>query len=281
MTVWILLATFVVTVTAAVRSTWSPCGLSMLASITPLAELGRGHRFRSTAWWYVAGSVLGGVTLGLCVAALTVGVNALSLTSRQSIVVAFVASAVAVMSDIGVGRFHLPVHHRQVNERWLDTFRPWVYGAGFGWQIGTGLATYIMTAAVYLMLVLSALTGQPWLGVVFGGLFGLVRGWSVWLGRHSTSTEALTEFHRRFFTWGPTARRMTVAVEAMATGLFAGLLSPWAFVALGSGVFVWGAAWAIRRTSRSAPEVTAGPINSPVERPRDAAVGGYSLTPGP
>jgi hypothetical protein len=273
MTDWIILATIVVTTAAAVRSTWSPCGLSMLASITPLAELGRGHRFRSTAWWYVAGSVLGGVTMGLCVAAVTVGVNALSFTSRQLIVVALVASAVAVMSDTGVGGFHLPVHHRQVNERWLDTFRPWVYGAGFGWQIGTGLATYIMTAAVYLMLVLSALTGQPWLGVVFGALFGLVRGLSVCLGRHITSTEALTEFHRRFFTWGPTARRMTVAVEVMATGLFAGLISPWALLAVGTGTFFWGVAWAIRRTPHSVPEVNACAINSSIESQCDAAVG--------
>ena len=38
-----------------------------------------------------------------------------------------------------LGGFILPVHHRQVNERWLDQFRPWVYGAGFGWQIGDGV----------------------------------------------------------------------------------------------------------------------------------------------
>ena len=55
----------------------------------------------------------------------------------------------------------LPIHRRQVNERWLDQYRPWVYGAGFGWQIGTGLSTYITTAAVYLMVVLGALTAGP------------------------------------------------------------------------------------------------------------------------
>ncbi len=270
MTACIILATLVVTAAAAVRSTWSPCGLSMLASITPLAELGRGHRFRSTAWWYVAGSALGGVTVGLCVAAATVGVDALSLSSRQVAVVALVASAIAVMSDTGVAGFHVPVHHRQVNERWLDTFRPWAYGAGFGWQIGTGLATYIMTAAVYLMLVLSALTGQPWVGVACGALFGLVRGLSVCLGRHITSTETLTEFHRHFFTWGPTARRITVAVELMATGLFAALLSPWALVALGSGILLWGMRRLRRRIARSIP---VGTVSSPAESRSDVTVG--------
>ena len=64
MTACLLLAAAVVTIGAAARSTWSPCGLSMLASITPLSERGRGHRYRSTAGWFVAGATVGGATLG-------------------------------------------------------------------------------------------------------------------------------------------------------------------------------------------------------------------------
>jgi hypothetical protein len=252
MTAWILVATVVVTIAAAVRSTWSPCGLSMLASLTPLSEAGRGHRFRATAAWYVVGSTLGGVCLGLCMAGVTVGVEAISLTPRQTTLVALGATAVAVMSDTGLARFHLPVHHRQVNERWLDRFRPWVYGAGFGWQIGTGLATYIMTAAVYLMIVLGALVAEPWLGVAFGALFGLVRGLSVYLGRRITSTDTLREFHRRFYEHGPRVARITVAVEVTAVGLFAVLLSPWGAVAFGAGAVLWVGAWAVRRGSTAA-----------------------------
>ena len=44
-----------VAVVAAARSTWSPCGVSMLATVTPLAEQGRGHRYRSTATWFIVG----------------------------------------------------------------------------------------------------------------------------------------------------------------------------------------------------------------------------------
>ena len=51
-------------VAAAVRSTWSPCGLSMLSTVTPIAERGRGHRFWVTATWFVVGSLLGGACLG-------------------------------------------------------------------------------------------------------------------------------------------------------------------------------------------------------------------------
>src|SRR5262245_28638289 len=46
----------VVAVAAAVRSTWSPCGLSMLSSITPFGERSRGHRYSVTAAWFVVGA---------------------------------------------------------------------------------------------------------------------------------------------------------------------------------------------------------------------------------
>ena len=62
---------------------------------------------------------------------------------------------------------------RQVNEVWLDRYRSWVYGAGFGWQIGVGLATYIVTAAVYLTIALAALTGEPATAFVILTGFGL------------------------------------------------------------------------------------------------------------
>jgi hypothetical protein len=232
MTASLTLAAVVVTVAAAVRSTWSPCGLSMLASITPLSEAGRGHRYRTTAAWFVVGSTVGGAMLGLLVAGLALAVGALSLDADHTIVLALGATGLALASDLNLGGFHLPVHHRQVNERWLDQFRPWVYGGGFGWQIGTGLATYIMTAGVYLLMALAALTGKPWLGLVCGLVFGVTRGLSVLLGRHITSTETLRTFHARFYGLGATARRGVVAVEALAAVLFVWLLARWAGLAV-------------------------------------------------
>jgi hypothetical protein len=257
------LAAVVVAVMAAVRSTWSPCGLSMLASITPLSEAGRGHRYRTTAAWFVAGSTVGGALLGLLAAALAAAVGALSLTPDQAILSALGVTAVALGSDMNLRGFHLPVHHRQVNERWLDQFRPWVYGAGFGWQIGTGLATYIMTAGVYLLVALAALTGKPWLGLLCGIVFGVIRGLSVLLGRHITSAAILRSFHARFYGLGATARRCTIAVEALAAMLFVWVLAPWAglavLVASGLGVGVWRA----RRGGGAQPQEVPTPEMSP------------------
>ena len=227
----------VVTVVVAVRSTWSPCGLSMLASITPLAERGRGHRYRSTAAWFVAGAVAGGATLGAVMAAGALAVGALDPDPWVVAVVVLAASALVAVSDSGVAGRRIPFHRRQVNERWLDGYRPWVYGAGFGWQIGSGLATYIVTAGVHLMVVLAALTGDPWVALALGTLFGLVRGLAVLLGRTVTTPQSLQALHRWLARFDPVSAAVTTAVEA-ATALVA---AAWlAADALGGR---WASAW--------------------------------------
>ena len=231
MTIRITLAAAAIAVVAAAASTWSPCGVSMLSTITPLAERARGHRYTRTAAWFVGGSVLGGASLGLVMAALAVGVRATGADAALLATAACAASVLAAAADARLGGFHLPVHHRQVNERWLDQFRPWVYGAGFGWQIGAGLVTYIKTAALYLMIVLAALTADPWVALSIGVLFGLVRGLAVLLGRRITTAQALTAFHRRFTGAWPVMLGVAVASEMAVAVLCALLLSSWAAVA--------------------------------------------------
>jgi hypothetical protein len=232
MTALLSASAVVVAVAAAVRSTWSPCGVSMLATVTPLAERGRGHRYRTTASWFVAGGLAGGATLGLLMAALALGVH---VAAPSAPVLAASAGAVALLaaaSDTRLGGFRLPFHSRQVNERWLDQFRPWVYGAGFGWQIGAGLITYIKTAAIYLMIALAALTGSPGTAVAIGALFGLTRGLTVLLGRGITDTTALAAFHRRFTAADPVVLRVVAACELAVAVVFAGVLSSWGALAL-------------------------------------------------
>ncbi len=204
----------VVAIAAAVRSTWSPCGLSMLSTITPIGERGRGHGYGVTAAWFVAGALVGGATLGALAAGSAAVVGATGLSGAGRWAVAAGAALVAAAADAGIGGFHLPIHRRQVNELWLDRFRPWVYGLGFGWQIGVGLATYVMTTAVYLLVVLAAMTASPVAGLVAGLTFGLTRGLAVLLGRSITSPDRLREFHRRFNAGGPVVRQAVIGVLA-------------------------------------------------------------------
>ena len=236
----------VLAVAAAVRGVWSPCGLSMLSTITPIGERGRGNRYAATAAWYVVGSTAGGLSLGLVVA---LGA-ALVPGSFADEPVLLVAALVAVASDLRLGGFQVPVHRRQVNERWLDVYRPWVYGAGFGWQVGSGFATYIMTAANHLLVVALLARGSAMAAVATCGAFGLVRGVAVLLTRSATSPAALLGVHERVHRVGPACRWAVIAVEgAVAVGA-AAAVAPWlaaaALAAVGAS-----AAWATR--SRDVP----------------------------
>jgi hypothetical protein len=253
MTIVLASVACIVALAAAARSTWSPCGLSMLATITPLAEQGRGHRYRTTASWFLAGSVLGGASLGAVMALVAAAVGSLGASATELAVAAVIAGAVTLAAEIRIGGFRLPVHHRQVNERWLDQFRPWVYGVGFGWQIGAGLATYIKTYAIYLMIALAALTASPTLALLIGITFGLVRGLAVLLGRHITSTPALADFHRRFTAADLYALVAVVLCEAAATLAVALVVSPWLGTAVAAALSPLIVLWSLQRRQHKAP----------------------------
>lgn len=205
----------VVAVAAAVRSTWSPCGLSMLSTMTPLAERARGHRWAATAAWYWLGAVVGGAGLGAVAAAVAALVSLADLGATTSL--ALTAGAALLAASVDLGRLGPPIPHRrrQVDEDWLGRYRPWVYGVGFGLQIGSGFATYVMTAAVYLTVALAVLSG-PAAALAVCVLFGFVRGSAVLLAARLTSFEASARFHERFEAAREPVRRSVVAVELAA-----------------------------------------------------------------
>ncbi len=206
----------VVAVAAAVRSTWSPCGLSMLSTITPFGERSRGHRYGATATWFVAGALLGGATLGAFAAGLAAAVAASGMAGHPGWAAGAVAVAAAVTAAVDAGVFGdlIPIWRRQVDDQWLVRYRNWVYGVGFGWQIGVGLATYIMTAAVFLVVVLGALSADPVTAAALGVLFGVGRGLAVLLTAKADSPVRLRALHRRFDQAGPSVRAAVIAVQA-------------------------------------------------------------------
>ena len=210
-----------VAVAAAMRSTWSPCGLSMLSTITPIGERGRNNRYATSAAWFVAGAVLGGLTLGAGASALAAAVGVLHLSDHAALGWVAVLATITIASDLNLGGFRLPSHTRQVNETWLGQYRSWVYAGGFGWQIGVGLATYVTTAAVYLMIAMSALTGSPLVAIVIGTAFGLVRGLAVLLGRRLTTPDRMLALHRRLEALLPVAQRAIVVVQGLIAAIAA------------------------------------------------------------
>ncbi len=171
----------VIAIAAAVRSTWSPCGQSMLSQLTPVGEASRGSRYGTTAAWFVAGAVVGGAMLGGVMALLAAGVAAFDVTAATALGLVAGLAILSAAVDSGVLGVAPPFFLRQVNEDWLGRYRAWVYGSGFGWQVGAGVTTYIMTAAVFLTIAMGALTAGPIAALSLGILFGLVRGLAVLL----------------------------------------------------------------------------------------------------
>lgn len=241
-------------VAAAARSTWSPCGLSMLSTITPMAERSRGRRWGLTAAWFVLGAVLGGATLGLLAAAGAALIGALGLSSTAALGVAGGLALVTAGMDLGIGT-QMPHHRRQVDEVWLDQYRSWVYGIGFGWQIGTGLSTYIMTAAVYLTVAVGALTGSPATAMGIAVLFGLTRGLAILLGLRLTDPDRLRSFHRRFEAAGPGVRWAVIVVQFAVA------------VTAAAGAFGWPGGAVATAVAAAAVLVTRGAAPAPAARP--------------
>jgi hypothetical protein len=273
MTLTLLLLAVLVGVASAIRSTWSPCGVSMLSTITPVTERAKRHRYGCTCAWFIAGAIVGGLALGGVMAGLAVLVAAVGPTPIAAGSAALIATLVVLVSDTGIAGMRLPVHFRQVNERWLDAYRPWVYGTGFGFQIGTGVATYITTATVYLMMVLGALTGRPGFALVLGAGFGFTRGLAVTLTRKVTTPAALVAFHQRFVALRPWADRLVVGSVAVTSVALAVAVGPVpvavAAVAVGGSVL---AARAIVRSAARRP-VRAGAAGPAGESPRRTAEG--------
>jgi small-conductance mechanosensitive channel len=182
----------------------------MLASIHPLGERARDRRWGVTVGAYLIGSTVAAALLGAVLGAVG-GLLPLSPTSTAVAVAG--AGALALAADLGA--FRLPTVHRQVDKDWLDRYRGWVVGAGFGFQLGLGVVTIVTTAAVYLTLALALLTGSVGAGAVVGTTFGLVRGLVILVVARVRRPDQLRLALRRVQAWRPLSHRAGIAVQGL------------------------------------------------------------------
>ncbi len=185
----------------------------MLASITPLGERGRQSKWAITVSAFVIGATLAGAGFG---ALLGAGgeIAAGSASWRVRLAVLSAALVVAVVLDVAPGR--VPGPRRQVNERWLDEFRGWVYGLGFGAQLGIGVTTIVTSAATYVALLAAFLTGEPGRGALVVGCYGAVRGVTPLMSARVRRPDQLFAMHRWVERWrAPAARAATASLAAV------------------------------------------------------------------
>jgi hypothetical protein len=180
----------------------------VLGSITPLGERSRGTTWAITIGVYVASAVASSSLLGALLGLIGSDVFAAIDVSHRARAVSLAALVAAgLLLDAHLFGMRLPTLKRQVDSGWIGRYRGWVYGGGFGLQLGLGVVTIVNTSTIYLTLVAAFLSASPAGGAIIVGTLGGIRGFSALstgLVRRPTHLRAL---HRLIDRWdSPTAK---------------------------------------------------------------------------
>jgi hypothetical protein len=188
----------------------------MLASITPLGERGRHSHWSVTVTAFLLGALGAGALLGAAL-----GLAGFTLLDGVSPIARLVALAVALLAAVGLdaGPWRVPGPRRQVDERWLDRYRGWVYGLGYGAQMGAGTATVVTSAATYVALLAAFESAAPAGGAVIVGVYGAIRGLTPLAGAWVRTSQQLIAFHAGLDRARAGAARAGTTVLAAAVAL--------------------------------------------------------------
>ncbi len=159
----------------------------MLSSISPVGEAARGQRWGVTVTAYTVGSAVGGAAVGAAAGALG-WLLLREVPQPAALLVLAVITAIGLALDLTA---HVPTWRRQVDERWLETYRGWAYGFGYGVQLGLGVVTVAAGTLLYAALVAAALTASPLAGALIGLVFGVARALPLLLGATVRTPAAL------------------------------------------------------------------------------------------
>jgi len=195
----------------------------MLGSITWLGESGRNARWWVTVTWFGAGAVVAGALVGWLMGWLGMALTG-AVGSRQAALALALLAAAGLAVDLRLGGLRLPTVRRQVDDRWLARYRGWVYGVGFGFQLGLGVVTVVTTSAVYVAFAAAALSGSPAAGALIGAAFGAVRWLSVLPGGRVRAPADLVRMDGRLRRWEPVGRRVTLAGQIAAVVVLAAVV---------------------------------------------------------
>lgn len=192
----------------------------MLSSITPLGERGRNNRWGLTVSAYLVGSTAGGAVVGVAFGALGQAARAAwpgpgDPPAAAALCVLAAVALGGLVLEAGWRGARLPTLKRQVDERWLDGLRGWVYGIGYGFQLGLGVVT-IVTSALTYTTVAAALLSASWVGgLMIGTTFGLMRALPILLTARVQGPAELRALHVRNQRWGVWAGWLAVGAQGL------------------------------------------------------------------
>ena len=119
-----------------------------------------------------------------------------------------------LLLDSGRLGWRVPGPRRQVEETWLTTYRGWVYGAGFGVQLGLGFTTIVTASATWVAFGCALLSGSVAGGLLIGAVYGLVRALPVLMTARTREPRALHALMRRVDAWEPRLTSATFAAQS-------------------------------------------------------------------
>jgi sulfite exporter TauE/SafE len=191
----------------------------MLSSIHPLGERARHNRWALTAAAFTFGAAVSGSLVGMALGTL----GSVAAPLQGSSLLLTTAAGALVAGGLDMTGVKPPGPRRQVNETWIGAYRGWVYGGGFGLQLGLGVATYVVTWGVIATYLAALATVSPTQGALVGATFGVGRSLSLWLAGYVDRPSRLTGFNRRLASAGPDIRKASaVAFAVLGLGLIAG-----------------------------------------------------------
>jgi hypothetical protein len=196
----------------------------MLASISPVGEATRHQRWWITVSAYLVGSAVGGLVIGGSLGGVGALLRVGSLPTGWTLGAIAMASLLGASVDAGWLAVRLPNWRRQVDERWLTTYRGWVYGVGYGLQLGVAVVTIVPSAITYAALLAALLVGDLLAGAVIGMTFGIVRAVPLVLTGRVRTAHRLQHLHAAIAAAARPVQRATIGVQ-LGVAITAGSLA--------------------------------------------------------
>ena len=152
--------------------TFSPCGLSVIDTIGPTGHTGGRRTTVAACAAFLPGAVIGGLLTFGSLAAF--GELLHGAGGRAGYLAAAAIALLAAALEVSGTRI-VPQIRRQLPEHWRRVMPMPVAAVLYGVLLGIGFTTFVLSFGVWALAGVSLAVGDPSIGLLIGGAFGLGR----------------------------------------------------------------------------------------------------------
>lgn len=164
----------------------------MVETIAPVVHGGRNRSYYSSVLLHTLGTTASAASFGLALGAIGAVLGAPFDGDAGIWLVAGIAVLYA-LRELARLSIPLPDLDRQVPDWWRTYFSPPVASFLYGTGLGVGFLTYLSFGTLVPVAVGAVVLGDPLLGALLMGCFGLARGLSVLLSARRVAPEEIVE----------------------------------------------------------------------------------------